>query len=206
MAYITLAQLKLAMQIDTTADDAVLTRYPDAVTAAINSFCHRHFEPEGGAGGAANHPHTFTPLDIYDNGDLIDSATLWLKHDLAELTSITNGDGTTIPLTDVVTLPMNRVPIQAIRIKSASMHTWTYSGSPEGSVIVTGKWCYSTAVPDDIVEAALEWAKHMYDLRLQAINTQSDAIVSADGVIFASPKMPGHVRQLLYPYVKRSRS
>jgi len=206
VAYITLAQLKAHMQITTTDDDAVLTRYPDAVTDAIDMYCKRHFEPEGGAGGASNHPHYFTPLDIYAGGDLIDSTTLWLKHDLAELTSITNGDGATIPNTEVVTLPLSRTPIQALRIKSASSYRWTYSASPEGSVTIRGKWCFSTEVPPSIVEAALEWAKHMYGLRTGAINSPSDVTISADGTAFMSSKMPGHVRGLLLPYIKRSRS
>jgi hypothetical protein len=205
MAYITLAELKAHMKITSTDDDAVLSRYPNAVTDAINMYCKRWFEPEGGAGGASNHPHYYTPLDIYSGGDLTDYATLWLGCDLAELTSITNGDGTTIANTDVVLLPRHG-PKQAIRIKSGVNHQWTYSASPENSIVIRGKWCYSTTVPPSIVEAALEWAKHMYDLRKGAANASGDVVISADGTAFASSRTPGHVRKLMEPFVKRTRS
>ena len=110
MAYITTAQLKSYLGITVSTDDTELGYIPDRVTAAIDSYCHRHFEPESDHGPAASHTHYFTPMLETQGGDLLDWYTLNLNHDLAELTSITNGDGTSISVNDVVLLPLRPAP------------------------------------------------------------------------------------------------
>jgi hypothetical protein len=159
--------------ITSSSDDVQLGYLPDRVTAAIDQFCNRHFEPEAEHGPAASHTHYFTPLLERDGGDLLDYYTLNLNHDLAELTSITNGDG-------------------------------TYSGSPEGSVQVAGKWSYSLDIPADVKAAALRWGAHLYRLRTGATSVPADITVSADGSAFASNRIPSDVAQMLKPYVRRS--
>jgi len=204
MAYITTAQLKSYLGITVSTDDTELGYIPDRVTAAIDAYCHRHFEPESGHGPAASHTHYFTPLQETQGGDLLDWYTLNLNHDLAELTSITNGDGTAIAAGDVVLLPLNTVPTNMIRIKSASGKFWTWSGSPEGAVQVAGKWCYSIDVPEDVKAAALRWGAHLYRLRTGATSVPADITISADGSAFASNRIPSDVAQLLRPYIRRS--
>lgn len=204
MAYITTAQLKSYLGITVSTDDTELGYIPDRVTAAIDSYCHRHFEPESDHGPAASHTHYFTPMLETQGGDLLDWYTLNLNHDLAELTSITNGDGTAIAAGDVVLLPLNVKPISFIRIKSASGKFWTWNGSPEGAVAVAGKWSYSLDVPYDIHRAALVWSEHMYRLRTGSAPTSTDVTISADGSAFVSSGMPRFVAQLLRPYIRRS--
>jgi len=204
MAYITTAELKSYLGITSSSDDTELAHIPDRVTAAIDSYCHRHFEPESGHGPAASHTHYYTPLLETAGGDLLDWYTLDLGHDLAELTSITNGDGTAISSTDVVLLPLNTVPTNMIRIKSSSGAFWTYSGSPEGAVQVAGKWSYGTDVPDDVKAAALRWGAHLYRLRTGATSVPADITVSADGVASVSNRIPSDVAQMLKPYIRRS--
>lgn len=204
MAYITTAQLKSYLGITVSTDDTELGYIADRVTAAIDSYCHRHFEPESDHGPAASHTHYFTPLLEVDGGDLLDWRTLNLRHDLAELTSITNGDGTSIAAGDVVLLPLNVKPTNFIRIKSAVNATWTYSGSPEGAVQVAGKWSYSLDVPDDVKAAALRWGAHLYRLRTGATAVPADVTISADGSAFVSNRIPSDVAQLLRPYIRRS--
>ena len=204
MAYITTAQLKSYLGITVSTDDTELGYIADRVTAAIDAYCHRHFEPESDHGPAASHTHYFTPLLEVDGGDLLDWQTLNLRHDLAELTSITNGDGTAIAAGDVVLLPLNVKPTSFIRIKSGINKTWAYTTSPEGAVQVAGKWSYSLDVPEDVKAAALRWGAHLYRLRTGATSVPADITISADGSAFASNRIPSDVAQLLRPYIRRS--
>lgn len=204
MAYITTAQLKSYLGITVSTDDTELGYIPDRVTAAIDSYCHRHFEPESAHGPAASHTHYFTPMLETQGGDLLDWYTLNLNHDLAELTSITNGDGTSISVNDVVLLPLNVTPTNMIRIKSASGKFWTWNGSPEGAVQVAGKWSYSLDIPADVKAAALRWGAHLYRLRTGATSVPADITISADGSAFASNRIPSDVAQMLRPYIRRS--
>jgi hypothetical protein len=204
MAYVTVQDIKASLRITVDDDDAIFSDIVSSVTAAIDAYCHRHFEPESDHGPAASHTHYFTPLLEVDGGNLLDWQTLNLNHDLAELTSITNGDGTSISVNDVVLLPLNVKPISFIRIKSGINKTWTYTTSPEGAVAVAGKWSYSLDVPYDIHRAALVWSEHMYRLRTGSAPTSTDVTISADGSAFVSSGMPRFVAQLLRPYIRRS--
>ncbi len=204
MAYFTTAELKAYLGITSSSDDVQLGYLPDRVTEAINTYCHRHFEPEAEHGPAASHTHYFTALLTVDGGDLLDWRTLNLNHDLAELTSITNGDGTVISASDVVLLPLNVKPTNFIRIKSGVNVTWTYTTSPEAAIAVAGKWSYSLDIPADVKAAALRWGAHLYRLRTGATSVPADITVSADGSAFASNRIPSDVAQLLRPYIRRS--
>lgn len=204
MAYVTVQDVKASLLITVDDDDAIIADIISGVTDAIDAYCHRHFEPESDHGPAASHTHYFTPLLEVDNGDLLDWQTLNLKHDLAELTSITNGDGTAIAASDVVLLPLNVKPTSFIRIKSGINKAWTYTTSPEGAVAIAGKWCYSLNVPYNIHRAALVWSEHMYRLRTGSAPTSTDVTISADGSAFVSSGMPRGVAQLLRPYIRRS--
>jgi len=203
MAYTTTSALKAYLGITSSVDDTLLS---DAITRAqsmIDTFCHRHFEPESEHGPAASHTHYFTPLSERDGGDLLDDYTLNLNHDLAELTSITNGDGTAIPTNQVVLLPMNTVPANFIRIKSSSGYQWTYTSSPEASVQIAGKWSYSLDVPADIVAATLRLAAYLYRQR-EGTPDSDRAILSADGVVLAAPRIPSDITAMLTPYIRRT--
>ena len=202
MAYTTTSALKAYLGITSSADDTLLG---DAITRAqamIDTFCHRHFEPEA-KHGPNPHVHHFTPLSERDGGDLLDDYTLNLNHDLAELTSITNGDGTAIPTNQVVLLPLNATPANFIRIKSSSGYQWTYTDSPEGAVQIAGKWGYSLEAPADIVAATLRLAAYLYRQR-EGTPDSDRAVLSADGVVLAAPRIPSDITAMLTPYIRRS--
>lgn len=203
MAYTTTSALKAYLGITSSADDSLLSNAIDRAQAMIDAFCHRHFEPESAHGPAASHTHYFTPLSERDGGDLLDDYTLNLNHDLAELTSITNGDGTAIPTNQVVLLPMNTVPANFIRIKSSSGYQWTYTDSPEASVAIAGKWSYSLDVPADIVAATLRLSAYLYRQR-EGTPDSDRAVLSADGVVLAAPRIPSDITAMLTPYIRRT--
>lgn len=203
MAYTTTSALKSYLGITSSSDDSLLSDAIAAAQSMIDTYCHRHFEPESHHGPAASHTHYFTPLSEREGGDLLDDYTLNLNHDLAELTSITNGDGTAIPTNAVVLLPLNVVPSNMIRIKSASNYFWTYTDSPEGAVQIAGKWSYSTNVPDNIVRACLRLAAYLYRQR-EGTPDSDRAVMSADGVILAAPRIPSDITAMLAPYIRRT--
>jgi hypothetical protein len=99
------------------------------------------------------------------HGSLIDAYTLDLRYDLCQLTSVTNGDGTAIPTNQLTFRPLNVIPTNYLHIKTSSGYFWTYTGSPEGSVSVTGRFAYSITAPANIVQAALRIGAYLYRQR-----------------------------------------
>lgn len=75
-----------------------------------------------------------------------DSKELWLSGDacLLAVTSITNGDGTSISASDYVLQPNNRYPVKIIRLKSANAKYWKAKsdGQWEQAIGITGIWGY----------------------------------------------------------------
>lgn len=202
MAYADVADLKAYMKITSDSEDELLEQLLDAATRMIDVYCKRHFTPEHVHG---NDPTSkvFTPLSELNGGNLLDDYTLNLGHDLAQLTSITNGDGTPIPVSGVVLLPLNITPANMIRIKSSSGYFWSYTDSPEASVTVTGRWGYSLQVPQDIYNACLRLARYLYQQR-EANPDSERAVLSADGIVLAAPKIPDSILTILSPYIRRT--
>lgn len=205
MAYLDLAELKRFLDITSSADDVLLTDIIDNVTREITTRTHRHFELESTHGHGPPvtiHAHYFTPWLQVDNGDLLDYYTLNLGADLYELTSITNGDGVAISTSNVVTLPINHPPPwNFIQIKRDANVAWT--GTNQGSIVVTGKWGYSETPPDDIRQAALIMCKHYYEQRPGAQGIGAP-VISADGVVMQAGQTMSDAMRILKTYVRRS--
>jgi hypothetical protein len=199
MAYITVSGLKSYMGITESTEDALLGIIITMATDAVDDYTGRTFEPTGTQGG--HHTHYYTPLLQRYGGDLdnSDGRTLWLNQDLAELQSVVNGDGVTIPSGEYVTLPYNLTPWYAIRLKRGSNYSWTYSGiSPERTILITGKWCYSLEAPGSIQLAMYKLCSYLYRGRADG---QSDRdVLSTDGVVLAAARIPTDVQSLLRPY------
>jgi hypothetical protein len=204
MAYADLADLKVYLKITSNSEDTMLELMLDAATEMIDTVCHRRFAPPQGQGqGQHDETFKFTPLSERSEGNLLDDYTMNLGMDLLSLTSITNGDGTPIPVSGVVLLPSNTTPANMIRIKSSSGYFWTYIESPEESVSVTGRWAFSEHPPKNIEVACLRLAGYLYKQR--ELGPDSDrAVLSADGVVLAAPKIPGDILTILAPYIRRS--
>jgi len=199
MAYVTTAQLKSYMGITSSSDDALLSACIDRAQSVINSYTNRVFE------STADATRYYTPIiDRLNNalgytGDLVDDFTIDTNFDLISLTSITNGDGSNVPLNAVITLPANFTPAYAIRIKQASGYFWTYTGSPESSVTIVGRWGYSLTAPANIQQACLRIASGFYRQR-DGSPDLSQSIISADGSAIVSSAMRADVKQILDPY------
>lgn len=199
MAYITTAQLKSYMGITASTDDTLLGLCIDRAQSVINSYTNRVFE------STADTTRYYTPIidrigsGFGYSGDLADDYTIDTNYDLISITSITNGDGSNVPTSAVVLLPVNFTPAYAIRLKNSSGYYWTYVNSPESSITVVGRWGYSLTAPANIQQACLRIASGFYRQR-DGSPDLSQSIISADGSAIVSSAMRADVVQLLNPY------
>jgi hypothetical protein len=124
---------------------------------------------------------------------------LFLDQDLLGLTSLTNGDTTTIPLGSVWLEPRNEgPPYRILRLKSSYVYVW----NTDTDVIVAGTWGYSASPPADIQFAAVRLAAHYY--RLKDVGAQDMTGFPEGGEVTIGRGMPDEVRYILNPYRSRS--
>ncbi|MBI1280548.1 MAG: hypothetical protein GC179_20665 [Anaerolineaceae bacterium] len=119
----TLDQLRTRLGLATTdtADDPRLLDVLQAAAAQIERAAGRRFCPRQ---KAIQHNYS-------------SSLELLLDDDLLELTSLTNGDNTTINLSDVIPVP-DEAPFSYLRLTGSSAFTW--NTSPLQAVTVNGIW------------------------------------------------------------------
>lgn len=135
---------------------------------------------------------TFTIADLdYDRlSDL-----LLGNHRLLTLTSITNADGNSIAVDDVILLPTWAERKHTIRLKSTSESSWEYDEDNE--IIITGTWGYSASVPDDVKQICTEWVVHVFNGRGEYGASNNATIISPDGVVISPASAPPRVRDFL---------
>lgn len=191
MAYASTADIKLYRGIATasTKDDTLLGVILGAAQKQIEIYCGRVFE----APTTASTKYFDAIRDVADDG-----MTLLLDEDIASISAVQNGDGTTIVAADYVTEPRNRTPYWAIKLKMGGSQCWTYDDTPENAIEVKGKWAYSTSAPADIKQATIRLAAYMYaqkDASVFDVTAYPDA-----GVMQIPQGMPKDVKQILDPY------
>lgn len=142
--------------------------------------------------------YTFEAVSAARYFDTPDSNELELDYFMS-LTTITNGDGSNIPVSEVRTYPANLTPKNRIKIKASSAYSFvTNGGDPEQAIEITATWGYSDAAPDDIVQACTRWAAYMYRQRDAQV---FDTIAQPEaGVITIPQGIPADVKMLLAPY------
>ena len=205
MAYVTLADVKAELGITTTTDDDLLTGYITTAQAIIEAppplGTGRVFEASTDttryvdvpvtadyyrptlAGRTASGP--LLTLDISDAGDL------------ASITSVTNGDATSVASSAYVTLPRQGGPITALQLLSGGATVWTYTTSPEGAIAITGTGAYSATPPDAIKRACIRLVAWMYRSK---DNAGADLPVQTDFGIILPTAIPADVRLILESY------
>jgi len=186
MSYVTLTDLKAYLGITNTTDDAVLIGMIAAAQTGIDSWCGRTFEAAADS------------TKYLDAADDVDGAWLYLPDDLAQITTITNGDSTTVTTADYVTQPRNRAPYYALKLKADSDVAWTYEDAPENAISISGRWAYSVTPPADIVQACRRYAAYLYRQRDASV---FDVTAQVDiGMITIPQGIPADVEKLLNPY------
>lgn len=172
---------------ETVADDTYIKVLLDAAISYVETQTDRVYEV----------PATGTAR-MFDALADVSERRLWLDTDLYTLQSVTNGDGTSVALSDIQTHPLNATPITALQLKSGSGVTWTYSGSHEGAISVTGLWAFSETPPHQIKHAILVLAKYMYR---QSSNDNLDRPVqSLDGTTLLPAALPADVEKIIKRY------
>lgn len=187
--YCTTAEVKVYKDIAQSDDDVLLAALITRASARIDRFCARTFTARA-------------ETRYFDALRDVDRQKLYLDDDLISVTSITNGDGTTVTSGQYVLEPVNHTPKYQIRLKASSGISWTYQTDPESAITVSGLWGYAsgTVPPDDIKHAAVRLSAWYYDQRPAPFERQA---FLDTGVIVTPADMPPDVRILLDPYKRR---
>jgi hypothetical protein len=105
------------------------------------------------------------------------------------ITSVTNGNGASVPLSNILTLPRS-APYYGISLKAGST-LWApdSSGEYRQAVTVVGKFGSSAVAPSDISLACLEIAKALYGRRFGQ-NMSMKSIITPAGVVTLPEGVP----------------
>lgn len=193
MAYLTNTELKTYLGVTGAGDDTLLTNLISYAQKAIESYTGRVFE------AAADTTRKFTV------GEDTDEEILFFDEDLCAITSIiTDADGSspvTLTTAEYVTQPRNTTPYYAIKLLPSCAHSWTYSTDPQTGITVTGKWAWSTTVPNDIKHACTRLAAYFY--RQKDAGVYDTTAIPDAGVIQVPQGIPRDVQLILNPYVRQ---
>lgn len=185
--YTTVAAVKTYLGISGAGDDTLLATLVAAARSQIEAKTGRVFEATA---------DTTRYLDAVAD---VDGPYLLLRGDLCAITSVTNGDGTTVTSGEYFTVPLNATPYYALKLRGTSGNAWTYTTDPENAITVVGRWAYSLTPPADIVQAATRLAAYLYcqkDAQVFDVTAQPDM-----GIITVPQGIPRDVQMLLAPYV-----
>lgn|SRR5574341_409007 len=189
MAYATLAQFKTYKVISGSGEDTLIGEFLTRAQAMIDKWCGRTFEWPGAA-----------VARTFDSSRDTDGLTLFLNDDLIAISSIVNGDGSTITSAQYSPVPTT-APYRRIRLLNSTGVIWrpTAAGDSEGAISITGKWAYSLTAPDPIIHATLRLAVWLYNQRVAG--PEADRVVtSGDGAVMYPSRMPKDISEILYPY------
>jgi len=193
MAYCGVDELKEYLGVTGATDDAMLLTLLAAAQRTIDSYCARTFEA------------TADTVRTFDSQRDVDGYTLTVDSDLCAITSIVNGDGTTISNSHYVTEPRNETPYYAIRLKASAGEVWTSTaaGDSENAISITGKWAYSTSAPSDIAHVCKRLAAYIYRQKDNAGDLDR-AVIAGNSTILPA-QIPSDIRLMLAPYKRLSR-
>jgi len=190
--YATLAEFKAYKKI--TTDD--LSR--DAVIESIIEGASRDFDNETG--------RTFYARTETHYFDVPDGRELWLDDDLLTVTTLTNGDDSTLADSDgdYSLIPRNHAPYYAVRLGLMSGLIWELDseGNPEDVIELAGTWGYSTTAPHNVRQAVLQIAELDYDSRFGDGGTQGAVSITAAGVVITPQSWPARAMRTAQSYKK----
>lgn len=196
MTYTSLSAVRAEIKATSTTDDALLTGYV--------ALAQRIIEAPRPLGTGRLFEVTLDTTRYLDapSGATVrgpDSAAFVLllmpAGDLCSITTIVNGDGTTLATTDYVTEPRAGTPYYAIRLRGGL--TWQPGDDPVSAIAITGKWAYSETAPLDIQRAALRLAVWLYRSR---DNAGFDVDIKTEEGLILGARMPRDIRQIIETY------
>ena len=156
-SYVALSELKSALGITVSTDDAFLNLAIDSAEQSINDLCGRKFTADGSASARTYRAQPY--LAVTD--DISTLTGLVVKTD-------TSGDGTfdtTWASTDYQVEPLNNLlkttPRSVNNLRAVGSYTFPVYGDGLAAVEVTAKWGWP-AVPDSVKQATLMLASRLY--------------------------------------------
>ena len=114
-----------------TGDDTLMLDIIRSVSNDIAHAAHRAFSPR-------------VETRYFDYRRDVDGAYLYFDADLLDLTTLTNGDSTTISSAAYVFEPRNMYPRYALKLINSSGVYWTYNQDTENAISIAGVWGYHT--------------------------------------------------------------
>lgn len=185
VAYCTAADVRAYGRLNITAndDDTVLGSIINTVSLRIDQM---HNLPEGGYSVSADSTR------YYQYGD-IHRGRLHLDMTCLSVTSLTNGDGTTIPADGYRLHPRN----QPRKVFIELLDTYGWGFTTDGEIVVVGKFGHSLTPPPNVVEASAMWAASILK-RYQAALQDATVNVELGQLIYSAP-IPSQVIALLQP-------
>jgi hypothetical protein len=182
--YVGIPDVSRYLNLDDDSDDDLVEDCIKRAQAAVENVYQRTYLVEADA------THYFTVgVDTY-------GATLMLDDDLLSVTSITNGDGTTITTSQYTLLPRNEPRFYAIKLLGSAGIAWTYNTDPEDAIAVTGKWGWSLTPDNDIQQTTLRLAVFFYRQRSTGVDLDRP-IASPDGSLILPGRLPEDVMGLM---------
>ena len=189
--YATLAEYKLWADISSTDtnDDSVIE---DLVELASRYIDHKT--------GRTFYARTETR---YFDVPRMGSRELRLDDDLLTITTLTNGDDSSIANTEYNFIPKNITPYYAIRLKASSSAYWNFDSDGNGEFVISvaGTWGYTATAPDDIKSACLMIATSAYKRRFGE-STSSTATITAAGVVLTPQDIPSQAADIIRLFVR----
>lgn len=178
-----------------TEAEAQIEAFIPQISTYIDNHTHRTFE------AVTATKYFDAEADVQDFERDGDKRMLWLgKHEIAEITTVTNGDSVVVASNQYVTEPRNNTPYYALVLKVSADVAWTWDSSPENAIAIAGKWGYSLAAPDDVQYAALLLAVYAYKRGDNPGGDADRAQVSPTGALMLPARMPKDVAEILAPY------
>lgn len=167
----------------TSDEDTLLQTFLDEATAEIERATGRKFAPT-------------ESQTRYYREDAVDGDTLHLDTDFLSVTSLTNGDGTTISSGNYWLIPDNRDAKTDIKLKSG--YVWAFD--TDGRVTVAGTTGFSTTAPADIKRVTKRLA-YFYWLKRAA---SGETTFQGEGTATQAAEYPADIMKVLKRY-KRGR-
>ena len=186
MAYVNYAELVNYRGNLTDGDKSLIEELIDRVTAFIERYTDRKFKADSDT------------TRYFDADKHVDGSQLTFDEDIASITSITNGDSTTVASSNYVTLPRNETPYYGVKLLRSSGVVWTWTNDPEDAIQVMGKWGWSTTPPNDIKHATIRLVAYLYDQKDNA--GELDRPIRFDGGMLLPAQLPKDLLLMLAPY------
>lgn len=192
--YATLQEVRdYAIFTTTDADnDYLLGDLITRVSRLIDKLTGRTFAPDADT-------ICYLPFEKIEGRDLFLGE---LDHPLLSVTTLKNGDGTTIASSEYLKLPRGASRFHTIRLKEVSDVDWEDDDDGDGFIEITGKWGYSLTVPEDVRLTTIEAVAYIFKQR-STIEESEKAQVSGDGLVLMPAMLPKRSLTVIDAYRKK---